>query len=105
MPLGSGIDRPVLPSTERKFARYQRQHLCESAITGAALDLRHRKVGVLLWDHDRGAQPCVLIEPFTRDSIIHGTRHGSAQILTECRLHAKQSSRRIRVPRGPADPL
>jgi hypothetical protein len=57
--------------TERPVAHYQKQHLHEPPIGGAALDLGGGELGVLRRDKDRGTQPRLAIEPFAHHPVVH----------------------------------
>jgi hypothetical protein len=69
MPLRRLIDRPVQPPPERLVEAGQ-QHLHETPVRRAAIDLDRSHLGVLDRHDDRGAQARVTVEPFLGHPIV-----------------------------------
>ena len=89
-PFGRGINRPVGALAERHVAHHQHQHLDEALVGGAALDLGDRFLDALHRDHDRAAQPRVLVEPFLHQPVVQRAAERVRHVLAEHHLHAVQ---------------
>ena len=88
MLLGRGIDRPVRTLAERYIAHDQHQHLHETLVLGAALDLGHGFFHALRRDHDRAAQPRILVEPFPGEPVVDRAAERILHVLGKHHLHA-----------------
>ena len=89
-PFGRRIDRPVGALAERHVAHDQHQHLDEALVLGAALDLGDRFFDALGGDHDRTAQPRILVEPFLGQPVVQRAAERVLHVLGEHHLHAVQ---------------
>ena len=87
-PLGRGVDRPVGALAERHVAHDQHQHLDEALVGGAALDLGDGFFDALRGDHDRAAQPRVLVQPFLDQPVVQRAAERILHVLGEHHLHA-----------------
>ncbi len=97
---GGRIDRPEVATPKRHLAHREHQHLDETRIAGATLDLVDREFDILQRHHDGRAQTRVAIEPFPRDPIVHGARKGTRHVLVQDKLYAVEAvaDRQARAP-------
>ena len=87
-PFGRRIDRPIGALAQGHVAHHQHQHLDEALILSAALDLGHGFFDALRRNHDRAAQPRVLVEPFFGQPVVQRATERVLHVLGKYHLHA-----------------
>ena len=101
-PFGRRIDRPVGALAQGHVAHDQHQHLDEALIPRAALDLGDRLLHALGRDHDRAAQPLILVEPLLHKPVVQRAAERVLHVLGEYHLHAVE---RIADAESRAEPV
>ena len=76
---GGLIDLPVALLARRLTGAAEHQHLHEMRIGGIPLDLRHRRIRILVRHDDRALQPGLRNQPFMQLPFVHRVTDGGAE--------------------------
>ncbi len=88
---GGPVDRPEHALAERLLAHRHQQHLHETWVGRAAVDLVDGPLDALGGDDDRRAQARITIEPLGADPVIDGLGERRAQVLVADQLQGVEA--------------